>query len=121
MPDEPIEECWNEIRPSREPAPEVFPEVQSLTEEIPETQTITFENDTSGLSVENKSELCIRIATRLLNNTPNWTLIEDQALTFMSLTDEAVLETARRIGIRLIVARPSAQELINELNEKIHY
>jgi hypothetical protein len=112
---DPIEECWGEIRPPREAAPEV----------VPETQTLAFETETSGLSVENKSELCVRIATRLLNNTPNWTLIEDQALNFMSMTDEAVLETAQRVGIRLVVTTPNSrsreQELINELNAKIHY
>lgn len=128
MPDDPIEECWGEIRPPREPALEVVPEIQPVTEETPETQTITFDTETSGLSVENKSELCIRIATRLLDSTPNWTLIEDQALSFMTMTDEAVLETARRIGIRLVVTPPSqvldqelsrAQQLIRELNQRL--
>jgi len=115
MPDEPIEECWGEIRPSRNLVPEG----------VSETQIITFDTETSGLSVENKSELCVRIATRLLNNTPNWTLIEDQALNFMSMTDKSVLETAQRVGIRLVVTTPNSrareQELIAELHAKLNY
>lgn len=104
MADEPIEECWDEIRPSREPG----------TKEIPETQ--------SSLSTTEKAEYCTLIAFRFLNNTPNWTLIEDQATNFMTMTDAAILETARRVGIRLrVTISPREQELINELNEKLHY
>jgi hypothetical protein len=116
MPDEPIEECWNEIRPPRDPVPEP----------VQETQVITFDTDTSsGLNKHNKEELCERIAKKLIGKNPDWTLFEDQATNFMTMTDEAVLETARRIGIQLVVAPPHppsrVQELINELNEKIHY
>jgi hypothetical protein len=115
MANDPIEECWSEIRPSRDLVPE----------EIPETQIITCDTETSGLSTKNKEELCERIARRLIGDTQNWTLIEDQALNFMTMTDEAVLETAHRIGIRLVVTTPNSrareQELINELNAKLHY
>jgi hypothetical protein len=114
MSNDPIEECWSEIRPPREVVPEP----------VQETQNITFDTDTSGLSTKDKSELCVRLAARFLNHTPNWTLVEDQANNFMTMTDEAVLETARRVGIRLVVQPPHslarAQELINELNEKLH-
>jgi uncharacterized protein YprB with RNaseH-like and TPR domain len=47
MPDEPIEECWGEIRPSRDLVPEG----------VPETQIITFDTETSGLSTKNKEAL----------------------------------------------------------------
>jgi hypothetical protein len=58
-------------------------------------------------SVETKAELCMRIASRILNNTPNWPIVEDQALDLMTMTNEAVVETARRIGIQLVVTQPS--------------
>ena len=111
MPDDPIEECWSEIRPPREPDPKEV-----------ETQVITF--DISGLNVKDKSELCMRIAWKLLRS-PNWTLVEDQAINFMTMTDKAVLETAKRVGIQLVVAQPTSRsrelELIDELNAKLHY